>query len=815
MLVIPSSVLADPFESVLTKDYNYKNVTIRNINSLDIANPAVSKVDVLSTAGDGSDIDKVNIPKISSVKRTFTTTSGKFQGVAVTIDTSQMSSDIDWSGISGYNIYTKRTVPTLKFTVPGYRGNPMLVQISDDLTKDQASDLSTFIDNSKPTFVYHPDRIMHVNIQSSQYRGSGTFSSEDYNTSDISWTLNKNIVQLSSGFSAPADNSRTYEKAYSEDIPEIGKYSGSAIYLDNDAKTVTVLAGFPVLILDNDYTGTWTEQTNGDIKVSFATNPSGLSKVVWLMLDKDADYSLDMKINTSAVVGDASSRWGSLAGSGDITGIMYDMVRNDVGESFATYKFKAAGGSEPSYANNWANIAISEGYGASGQNDGSYAIVPKATYDAFKTGNYYLYLMGLNDKHDVIAFDQTEKSLKKEDVNGGQPIQPNTPVVINVGTVGDTVETETDVVINLTTSNSTSGSQKITVTIGTEPPEGGSNPPSGEKMLMKFLTIEASISNDDLSSVRIEASYNETQVKNAGIDESKLRLYYWDIISETYKETTDSGVDTVNNKVYGYVTHLTTFAIITKTTETPTTATPTPTGGGGGGGGGGSGGGGGFAGSIIAGGEAGTITTVTTTGRLDTDKDGVVETSIEIDAKDELAGLVILRGTTALDIFGDPLREVTIIPVSKSSAPYTPEKGKGKIFSFNGMYYECSPAGATFDPPIDIVFQLTEDQFYSLEDNQHFSVQYYDESTGEWVEVRTYVNPGTHQVIGEVLHFSTYALLVKDTAFEVVTETVTTAPLGEGEKPAGEIPVWAWALVIVVILVLIAGIWIYYNKKKS
>ena len=172
-------------------------------------------------------------------------------------------------------------------------------------------------------------------------------------------------------------------------------------------------------------------------------------------------------------------------------------------------------------------------------------------------------------------------------------------------------------------------------------------------------------------------------------------------------------------------------------------------------------------------------------------------------------------GTTALDIFGDPLREVSIIPVSKSSAPDTPEKGKGKIFSFDAMYYECSPAGATFDPPIDIVFQLTEDQFYSLEENRHFSVQYYDESTGEWVEVRTYVNPGTHQVIGEVSHFSIYALMVKDTAFEVVTATATSVPLGEEEKPAGEIPVWIWALVIIVIVVLIAGIWTYYNKKSS
>ena len=44
------------------------------------------------------------------------------------------------------------------------------------------------------------------------------------------------------------------------------------------------------------------------------------------------------------------------------------------------------------------------------------------------------------------------------------------------------------------------------------------------------------------------------------LDESKLRMYYWDERDDEWKLIKDSGVDTRNNYVYAHVDHLTIFS---------------------------------------------------------------------------------------------------------------------------------------------------------------------------------------------------------------------------------------------------------------
>jgi len=61
-----------------------------------------------------------------------------------------------------------------------------------------------------------------------------------------------------------------------------------------------------------------------------------------------------------------------------------------------------------------------------------------------------------------------------------------------------------------------------------------------------------------LEYANITIKYNESDV--AGIDESKLRMYYWDETENKWKICDKTGVDTVNNVVWANVTHLTIFA---------------------------------------------------------------------------------------------------------------------------------------------------------------------------------------------------------------------------------------------------------------
>lgn len=252
--------------------------------------------------------------------------------------------------------------------------------------------------------------------------------------------------------------------------------------------------------------------------------------------------------------------------------------------------------------------------------------------------------------------------------------------------------------------------------------------------------------------------------------------------------------------------------------KNPVVPVPTSSGGGGGGGGGG-----GFAPS------GGTIEVSTTTGILDSNVVGDVLTTAQINSADGEAELLVPAGTTALDRNDQPLKDITIQRIAASSAPPAPTTGTsptGTRFAFNDMYYECQPTGATFSPPISLTFKLTEEQYYSLGEGESFSVQVYNEVTGLWEDIPTYINPNTFEVIADVSHFSVYALMVKQTG-EIqpgtTTATSTVSPTGSaapGETtavPGGEegTSIWIWALVIVIILVIIGAGWWYYNNKQE
>jgi hypothetical protein len=72
-----------------------------------------------------------------------------------------------------------------------------------------------------------------------------------------------------------------------------------------------------------------------------------------------------------------------------------------------------------------------------------------------------------------------------------------------------------------------------------------------------------------LTYANISIKYNDSDVAN--IDESKLRMYYWDV--SQWQICNNTGVDTVNNTVWANVTHLTIFApMAEKTAETPISA---------------------------------------------------------------------------------------------------------------------------------------------------------------------------------------------------------------------------------------------------
>ena len=75
----------------------------------------------------------------------------------------------------------------------------------------------------------------------------------------------------------------------------------------------------------------------------------------------------------------------------------------------------------------------------------------------------------------------------------------------------------------------------------------------------KFFDIDAEQTVlDNLGTSRIEVSYLDSEVSAAGIDESTLRLYFWN--GATW-QVADGGVDTTNNFVFANTNHFSTWGI--------------------------------------------------------------------------------------------------------------------------------------------------------------------------------------------------------------------------------------------------------------
>jgi len=116
---------------------------------------------------------------------------------------------------------------------------------------------------------------------------------------------------------------------------------------------------------------------------------------------------------------------------------------------------------------------------------------------------------------------------------------PNTPTPV------DTTGTNTS--ITLTTSSNQTGT--ITVQQSSSDSHGG----FGVSALGKFISIESTIPNEEISEVEIRIYYTDDELLASGIDETTLRLYWWN--GDSWGEVTPSGVNTTGNYIWAITDH--------------------------------------------------------------------------------------------------------------------------------------------------------------------------------------------------------------------------------------------------------------------
>lgn len=256
----------------------------------------------------------------------------------------------------------------------------------------------------------------------------------------------------------------------------------------------------------------------------------------------------------------------------------------------------------------------------------------------------------------------------------------------------------------------------------------------------------------------------------------------------------------VNGTIQAYGYH----QIVVAPTPTPT-PTPRPSGGGGGG---------------------SSVSTTTSTGSADllTSSWGGVLKPYRINSEEGTANLFLATGVTALLEDGKtPVGQITINDLESDEVPAVPT---GATFSFLGYAVECSPAGATFSPAIDLTFTLTDEEWADvleqLDGNlENLVVKWYNPLTGVWEHIPTTVDAVHHTVTASITHFSTYGLFsdvaivtpvtqeptTSTTTAPVTTTTTAPTPADEGGFP------WLWVIVIIVIIAVAAGAYIYMQRQ--
>jgi len=128
---------------------------------------------------------------------------------------------------------------------------------------------------------------------------------------------------------------------------------------------------------------------------------------------------------------------------------------------------------------------------------------------------------------------------------------------------------------------------------------------------------------------------------------------------------------------------------------------------------------------------------------------GVFTRSVTALSEDGLCTLDIPEGTVGLTEELEPLTEITILIMDEPPPP--PEAAH-----IIGLVYDFQPSGATFEPPIPLTFSYDPADIPEGVAEEDLVLAFYDEATGEWIELEGVVDPVTNTITALVAHFTAF-----------------------------------------------------------
>ncbi|GAJ13236.1 unnamed protein product, partial [marine sediment metagenome] len=128
---------------------------------------------------------------------------------------------------------------------------------------------------------------------------------------------------------------------------------------------------------------------------------------------------------------------------------------------------------------------------------------------------------------------------------------------------------------------------------------------------------------------------------------------------------------------------------------------------------------------------------------------GKILKTIEATSEDGMLTMTIPEGTIAL---GKDSKRLASLETAVDESPPDPPEDSHII----GLAYGFGPNGATFDPPLTLEYTYDPE---ALPDVADLFLAYYDEETGEWVELDCVVDAVNNIITASVSHFTTFAII--------------------------------------------------------
>ena len=149
---------------------------------------------------------------------------------------------------------------------------------------------------------------------------------------------------------------------------------------------------------------------------------------------------------------------------------------------------------------------------------------------------------------------------------------------------------------------------------------------------------------------------------------------------------------------------------------------------------------------------------------------GVFTQSVTANSGDGKVQLNINTGTTGKTKEGNPLSQISVLPMTTLPAP----PAQANVI---GLTYDLGPEGATFNPPITLTFTYDPTKIPTGVAEKDLVIAYYDKTAGKWVTIdNIVVDPVTKTISGKISHFTAFAVLA------------VTAPAPPAPAPAPTVP---------------------------